>query len=104
MWENISQKVKDRDYTWLKEGMVNGTLSWCADSSYKRKIAPDVCGVGWVVECSVSGEQLEGCFYEISDNANAYCAEQLGLDAIHHVLLAFLIFHDIDALDAKNRM
>ena len=46
MWENITQEVKDHDYGWLRDRMVNGTLTWCADGSYKRKTAPDVCGVG----------------------------------------------------------
>ena len=41
----------------------------------EEKIAPDVCSVGWVVKCSVSGEQLEDYFYEITDDANAYCAK-----------------------------
>ena len=67
----------------------------------EEKIAPDVCGVGWVVECSVSGEQLEDYFYEITDNANAYCAKQLELDAIHHVLAALSIYCDVDAWNTR---
>ena len=92
MWENVTQEVKDKDYRWLKELMKSGTVTWCADGSYMRKIAPDVCGVGWVVEFSESGERLEGCFYEILDEANAYRAEQLGLTAIRHLLAALSIF------------
>ena len=96
MWENVTQEVKDGDYEWLKEGMVNGTLVWCADGSYKRKKAPDVCGVGWVVECRATGKKLEGSFYEITESATAYRTEQLGLDAIHHLLCAISIFYDVD--------
>lgn len=58
--------------------------------------------MGWVVECSVSGEQLEGCFYESSDDANAYRAGQLGLAAIHHILVALLIFYNIDNWRTKT--
>ena len=82
--------------------MVNGILVWCVDGSYKRKIAPDICGVGWVVECRATGKRLEGFFYEITDDATAYCAEQLGLDAIHHLLCAILIFYAVDEWDTKT--
>ena len=62
MWENVTQEVRDGDYQWIKEGMTKGTLVWCADGSYKRKTAPDVCGVGWVVECRETGKDLRGPF------------------------------------------
>ena len=81
---------------------MNGTLVWCADGSYKMKKAPDICGVGWVVECRATGNRLEGFFCEITDAATAYCAEQLGLDAIHHLLCAILIFYDVDECDTKT--
>ena len=75
--------------------MREGTLVWCADGSYKRKTAPDVCGVGWVVECTKTGKKLEGFFFEISDDANAYRAEQLGMCAIHHLITAISLFYKI---------
>ena len=46
MWEFVNGKFKEGDMDWLREGMVNGTLVWCSDGSYKRKIAPDVSGAG----------------------------------------------------------
>ena len=62
MWEHVPDKVKAEDCSWLVEGLLKGTLVWCADGSYKRKSAPDVCGVGWVVECRSCGRRLEVFF------------------------------------------
>ena len=87
---------------WLRDGMVNGTLVWCADGSYKRKVAPDVSGAGWIVECTKCGKRMEGSFYEESDSANAYRAEQLGTCAIHHLLTALSLFYCIDKWDTKT--
>lgn len=101
MWENVPLKVRERNFDWLREGVTGGTLVWCADGSYKRKVAPDVCGVGWVVECRTSGERLEGSFYEISDDANAYRAEQLGICALHHVISAVSVFYGAETWNTK---
>ena len=38
MWEFIEDKYKSKDMRWLQEGMLNGTLVWCSDGSYKRKL------------------------------------------------------------------
>ena len=96
MWENVTQEMKYCDYDWLRDGMVNGTLIWCTDGSYKRKIAPDVCGVGWEVECKAIAKRLEGLFDEITNDANSYQVEQLGLNAIHHILCALLTFFVVE--------
>ena len=55
-----------------------------------------------MVECRESGERLEGSFYEISDGANAYRAEQLGLDALHHLLSALSVFYDVEKWDTNT--
>ena len=95
MWEHVSQETRNQDFEWLETGMREGTLVWCVDGSYKRKTAPDVCGVGWVVECTKTGKRLEGFFYEISEDANAYRAEQLGTCAICHLITALSLFFKI---------
>ena len=92
MWEHVTDETKEQDFSWIETGMKEGTLVFCADGSYKRKTAPNICGVGWVVECTKTGKRLEGMFYEVSEDANAYRAEQLGMCAIHHLITAFSIF------------
>lgn len=54
------------------------------------------------MECRESGKRLEGFFYDITEDANAYCAEQLGLNAIHHMLCALSIFYNVDEWDSKT--
>ena len=49
----------------------------------------------------MSGGRLEGCFYEISEDANAYRAEQLGLAAIHHLLAALSKFYELEGWRTK---
>ena len=95
MWEHVSDKVKAEDCSWLVEGLSKGTLVWCADGSYKRKTDPDVAGVGWVVECRSCGRRLEGFFYEVSDDANAYRAEQLGMCGVHRLVAAVVLFSSL---------
>ena len=80
MWKDVREKYEGRDMYWLMEGMKNNSLVWCADGSYKRKVAPFVSGAGWMVYCTKSKKSMEGQFFEYSDSANAYRAEQLGLD------------------------
>ena len=43
MWGNISQEVRDQDYSWIENCTENGTLVLCTNGSYKqRKSAPCV--------------------------------------------------------------
>ena len=101
MWEFVDEEYKGQDMEWLREGMVNGTLVWCADGSYKRKVAPEVSGAGWVVECAKSGKHMEGSFYEESDSANSCRAEQLGLCAIHHLVTALSLFYYLSSWETR---
>ena len=82
--------------------MREGTLVWCTDVPYKRKTAPDVCGVGWVVECKKTGKRLEGFFYEVSEDANAYRAEQLGICAVHQLMQALSQFYNVEEWKTKS--
>jgi len=102
MWEFVEEKYKEDDMDWLREGMINGTLVWCSDGSYKRKVAPEVSGVGWVVECTKCGKRMEGSFYEESDSANSYRAEQLGVCAVHQLMFALSLFYSISNWETKS--
>lgn len=95
MWEFLDKDRRKEDYTWIEEGMKKGTLIWCADGSYNRKLAPRISGVGWIAHCVISGKSMEGLFYEETEEANAYCAEQLGICAIYHLIAAISLFYNI---------
>ena len=101
MWEFVDQQYRKEDLSWLKEGMINVTLIWCEDGSYKRKIAPLVSGVGWVVQCIALGKSMKGNFYEESESANAYQAKQLDFCAIHHLIAALSLFYNIKSWKSR---
>ena len=75
MWELVDPEFRSSDLSWIDRAMADGTLVCCADGSYRKKVSPYVSGTGWVIQCSKSGKCIEGCFYEVSDSANAYRAD-----------------------------
>ena len=81
--------------------MLAGTLVWCCDGSYKKKVAPTASGAGWVVYCKKTGNLLEGYFFEISEDAGSYRGEQLGMCAVHHLIAAFSLFFFISEWKTK---
>ena len=95
MWNSMKEEDREQDLSWVKEGMINGTLVWCCDGSHKKKVAPTASGAGWMVYCTKTGNSLKGCFYEISEDAGSYRGEQLGMCAVHHLIAAFSLFFAI---------
>jgi hypothetical protein len=56
MWEGINKSQSTKhNLTWMEEGMKSNTLIWVTDGSYDRKRAADLCGVGWIIFCSITG-------------------------------------------------
>ena len=84
MWEGIddSQSTK-HDLAWAVEGMKNNTLIWVTDGSYDKDRAIYLCGVGWIIFCTATGNRLTGSCWESSNAASSYRAEMLGLCALH---------------------
>ena len=62
MWELISEEDRERDVSWRREGIAGGTLVWCCDGSYKKKVVPTASGTGWIVYCTKTGNMLKGYF------------------------------------------
>ena len=52
MWEHVSEEDRNKDLTWVREGMLAGSLVWCYDGSYKKKVAPTASGAGF---CTARG-------------------------------------------------
>ena len=84
MWDNISFSS---DLSWIVEAIQRGSLFCCTDGSYMKKMAPEICGAAWVFYCAESRQWLKGEFTEHSKWANSYRGEQLGMLAIHLILL-----------------
>ena len=49
MWNMTEREDRERDLSWVKDGMISGTLVWCGDGSFKKKVAPTASGAGWAV-------------------------------------------------------
>ena len=91
MLELVDPGYRTTDLSWIDRAMADGTLVCCADGSYRKKVSPYVSGVGWVIQYSKTNNYIECCFYKVSDSANVYRVEQLGVDALHHLLAAFSV-------------
>ena len=94
MWEGVEQFEKDKDLTWLVDGMKNNTLIWVANGSCDRNRAPNVSGAGLIIYCKKSDKRLAGKFFEISSNTGSYRAEQLGLCAIYILIAALRVSYE----------
>jgi hypothetical protein len=70
--------------TWVVEGLTNASLIWVTDGLCDRKMAIDLCRVGWIIFCTKTGFRLTGTFCEKSCPASLFRAEMLGLCALHH--------------------
>ncbi len=92
MWEYMD---RNEDLTWIVEGMKNNSLVWVTDGSYNRKRAANISGAGWVVWCKDAQRILRCKFYEVSESASSYRAEQLGICAIHLFITALEEFYTI---------
>ncbi len=101
MWESIdvSQQSK-HNLSWLVEGMESITLTWVMDGLYNRKRAADLCGVGWIIFFSKTGQRLTGTFWERSPSASSYRADMLGLCAFHLLAIALSEFYEIKEWEA----
>ena len=101
MWKWVENEGGKSDVEWIVNGMKEGCLIWVADGSYKRKIAPYVSGVGWIVYCTKTQREMKEKFFEVSKEANAYRAEQLGLCAVHNLIAAFSVFYEIEKWNTR---
>ena len=107
MREGLVDKYKNKDLTWLVEGLGKGTIEWCMDGSYHRGRAPNISGAGWMFCSTVpvqSGEKRiahNGNFWGKSNSANSYRAEQLGVCAIRHLITTFVSFYEIENCTTK---
>ena len=76
--------------------MKNKTFNWVTDRSYDRTKAPDLSGVGWIIFRTKTGKRLACWCWEISQMADSYRAEMLGLCAIHLFARAISEYYKIN--------
>ena len=85
LWTNL-RLVGPLD--WLATAIANGTCTGVTDGSYMRELRKDICSAAFFFESADRRYKLVGTFAEVSDDANAYRGELLGLMALHLILLA----------------
>jgi hypothetical protein len=101
MWEGIDDdKTTKGNVTWIAEGMINYLLIWVTNSSYDRKKAKELSGIGWIIFCTQTGLCLTGTFWEKSNLASLYRAEMLGLCALHLFTQAVAKFYNVEKWSA----
>ena len=89
MWEMIYPDLGHGfDIDWMISALQAGTLVGATDGSYDRSRNAFVCGAGWIIMDTTTGDRLAGSFSEHSPTAGSYRAELLGLCAINVLLLA----------------
>lgn len=86
MWKELNRQDTE-DLTWLVEAIQRGSLFCCTDGSYIRELTTEICGAAWILYCAVTKRSLHGAFTEKSKGAGSYRGEQLGMLAIHILLL-----------------
>ena len=95
-------QIQGHGHEMAQGGHVEWKVGVVFCGSYKRKIAPEVSGAGWIVECTKTGSRMEGSFYEVSDSANSYRAEQLGICAVHQLMQALSKFFDVEEWKTRS--
>ena len=81
--------------------MTNNSLIWVTDSLCDRKMAIDLCGVGWIIFCTKTGFCLTGTFWEKYILASLFREEMLGLCTLHHLAWAVAEFYKIEGWSAS---
>ena len=86
MWDKLQFKQGD-DPGWMVEAILNESLYIVTDGSHIPNLAKDICGAAFIFYCAVTKNWLRGEFAEESESADSYRGEQLGMLAIHIILL-----------------
>ena len=93
MWESMPNSGPS--FKWAVTVLAEGTGTWVTNGSFMPDTADNVSGAGLLLYCSKTGHKLTGSFYEESKSAGSHRGEQLGLLAIHIVIVAIIEFYGI---------
>ena len=87
---------------WIAEAMKRGTLTCVTDGSYMQNLNTEVCGAGWIIRDTITGQRVSGSLAEWSTSAGSYRGELLGMLAIRVFLLAVESFYGATAPEHIN--
>ena len=101
MWTDMHVDF-DSSVDWFLRSLSHGSLVWVTDGSHNRTRSPNICGAGWIVKDVTTNRQWACSFYEVSDLANSYRAELLGLLSIHTFILALSKYYALPSQSTVN--
>ena len=61
MWKEL---VIPADTKWLRDVVTNSTLVRVTDVSYSFEKAPNICGAGWIISCTVTKREISATLVE----------------------------------------
>lgn len=93
MWTNMCCDF-DTSVDWFLSALTHGSLVWVTDGSHNPICSPDICGAGWIVKDTTTDRRWAVSFFEVSERANSYRAELLGLLSIHTFILALTTYFE----------
>ncbi len=96
LWENFHC---DGDGTWIRDGLVNGSLVIVHDGSYMPQVVEDVCSAAIMIYCRDTKLRVKGTIVEQSPAADNYRAEILGGVLLQLVLRAASRVTEVQYLD-----
>ncbi len=62
MWDYVLDMSADT--TWIREGLLSGSLILLTDGSHQPKTDPTVSPTGWVIACTSAARHVKGSFYK----------------------------------------
>ena len=80
---------------WFLSSLSHGSLVWVTDGSHSPTSSPNICGAGWIVKDVTTDRRWACSFYEVSESANSYRTELLGLLSIHMFVLALSKYFEL---------
>jgi hypothetical protein len=94
MWQDMHLDC-ETSVDWFLAALSHGSLVWVTDGSHNPKCASEVSGAGWIVKDFTTNRRWACSFYEISEHANSYRAELLGLYSIHVFIMALAKYFEL---------
>jgi hypothetical protein len=70
MWDYVLDMSVDT--TWIRAGLLSGSLVLLTDGLHQPKTDPTVSAAGWMIACTSVARHVKGSFYKCSSSACSY--------------------------------
>jgi hypothetical protein len=83
LWENMHI---NGDGEWIREGLLQGTISIAHDGSFTQEELVDLCSAAVIIFCSTSDQWAKVSVVECSNSGDNFRGEILGAVVIQYIL------------------